>query len=144
MNSTEHLPGAHLPWLEHLPAHWRVVPFGKLARLSTRANARHDVRLLSLSATRGILRKEYDDENQVRTGEELARYWVVEPGHLIINPMWLAHGSVGASSISGVISPDYRVYAVSSGDSRFLAYLLPEFDRATHRQAHASRVAPGV
>jgi type I restriction enzyme S subunit len=69
--------------------------------------------------------KQYDDENRIRTGAELARYWVVQPGQLIVNPMWLSHGSIDAASIPGVISPDYRVYDLAArADPRFIAYLL--------------------
>lgn len=112
-------------WLTGLPSGWQVQSFKSVTRLSSHDNSLHDDRLLSLSTTRGIVPKQYDDENRVRSGEELRRYWRVRPGHLVVNPMWLAHGSIGASAVEGVISPDYRVYETTVAiDARYLAALL--------------------
>lgn len=114
-----------VPWLLGLPKNWRVARFKSVASLSTFDNSSQDDRLLSLSTSKGIVLKEYDDENRVRSGEDLRRYWSVRPGHLVVNPMWLAHGSIAASSIEGVISPDYRVYEMAPLiDPRYLALLL--------------------
>jgi hypothetical protein len=40
----------------------------------------------------------------------LENYWRVVPNQLVVNPMWLNHGSVAVSEIEGVIIPDYRIY----------------------------------
>lgn len=114
-----------VPWLHGLPRDWQVARFKSIASLSTTDNSSHDDRLLSLSTSRGIVPKHYDDENRIRSGEDLQRYWTVRPGHVVVNPMWLAHGSVAASGIEGVISPDYRVYNPRPFiDSGYLALLL--------------------
>lgn len=116
---------AQLPWLKTLPSGWRVVRFGRVASISTRDNIARDDRLLSLSTVRGIIPKVYDDDNRVRTGEDLRRYWMVRPGQLVINPMWLAQGSIAVSGLHGVISPDYRVYSLpDSLEPRYISYLL--------------------
>ncbi len=112
-------------WLAGLPGGWTVRRFKSVSLLSVQDNTAHDNRLLSLSTSRGIVPKEYDDENRIRSGEDLRRYWMVAPGHVVVNPMWLAHGSVAAADTHGVISPDYRVYrTVGAIDPRYLALLL--------------------
>lgn len=112
-------------WLSGLPSNWSVRRFKDIASLSAHDNTAHDNRLLSLSTSRGIVPKEYDDENRIRSGEDLRRYWKVVSGQVIVNPMWLAHGSVAAADTHGVISPDYRVYnTVNEVDPHYLALLL--------------------
>jgi type I restriction enzyme, S subunit len=108
------------------PDNWRVLRANWVLQLSMRRNTdgRRD-ELLSLSVTKGIHPKEYSDASQIRTGEELSKYFLVEPDQFVVNPMWLMHGSLGASRVCGVISPDYRVYDVREDvNTRYLHYLL--------------------
>ena len=86
--------------------------------------------LLSLSASKGIVPKVFDDASQVRSGDELSKYFLVRPGLFVVNPMWVMHGSLSRAALSGVISPDYRVYVPTNDvDVRYLHYLLkmPEY-----------------
>ena len=100
----------NIRWLSDLPQEWTVTTVGRIAALYERRNESHSDKLLSLSSYTGVREKEYDDENRVRSGKDLARYWAVQPKHLVVNPMWLNHGSIAVSRMTGVISPDYRVY----------------------------------
>jgi restriction endonuclease S subunit len=114
-----------VPWVKHLPAGWSVARFKSVATQSLVDNAAHDDRLLSLSTSRGIVPKQEDGETRARSGEDLRRYWRVNRGHVVINPMWLAHGSIASARVEGVISPDYRVYAASALiEPAYLATLL--------------------
>lgn len=114
------------PWVRNTPAGWRVWRMRYGLGLSTVRNddgGRDD--LLSLSVARGVIRKEYADPSEARLGDELKKYWLVRPGQFVVNPMWLMHGSLGAAYVSGVISPDYRVYDPSADvEVRYLHYLL--------------------
>ncbi len=98
------------PWLSRLPASWEVRPLRRCGVWQKERNASGEGRLLSLSATRGLIPKEWEDANQERTGDGLAKYWRAEPDDLVINPMWVMHGGIAVSEITGVVSPDYRVY----------------------------------
>jgi len=100
----------NISWLRRIPENWTVTKVGRVTRLRDDRNEQHCSELLSLSAYTGVQQKNYEDENQVRSGEELEKYWTVLPKQLVVNPMWQNHGSIAVSSISGVISPDYRVY----------------------------------
>jgi type I restriction enzyme, S subunit len=100
------------PWLRNLPPTWEVRRFAHVTRLvEDRNDDGSDARLLSLSTTKGIVPKAWEHDSQVRSGEDLRKYWRVTPGHIVVNPMWVMNGAVAESQISGVISPDYRVYA---------------------------------
>jgi len=100
----------NVSWMGAVPSDWEVTRVGRITTFRDRRNDEHDGRLLSLSSYTGINLKHHDDENRLRTGEELAHYWRVKPDQLVVNPMWLNNGSIAVSRMSGVISPDYRVY----------------------------------
>lgn len=114
------------PWLQSLPRGWAVERFRRVLTLWEERNKDgSDGRLLSLSTKSGVIPKTWDDESQVRSGNELRKYWLVRPGHIIVNPMWVMNGAVAASEIAGVISPDYRVYSATEYVwPRFIHYLL--------------------
>lgn len=97
-------------WIGRLPDGWLLTKVGRVAAFRDLRNTEHSDRLLSLSSYTGIGLKQHDDENRVRSGEDLAHYWRVCPDQLVVNPMWLNNGSIAVSRLHGVISPDYRVY----------------------------------
>ena len=88
------------------------MPFRRLAALVDIANANSSAPLLSLAST-GIIapREEFDGLGRQMPAEStIERYWLAEPGNLVVNPMWLVGGGIGVSEIFGAVSPDYRVY----------------------------------
>jgi type I restriction enzyme, S subunit len=57
--------------------------------------------------------------------QSVARCLVVNPGDLVVNPMWLTGGSIAVSDRRGAVSPDYRVFRPSSGVwPRYVHHLL--------------------
>jgi len=96
------------------------------ANLTREKRQDREIPLLSLSVRHGLrYRGEGGLGRQAPSADSLANYWVVQPGDVIVNPMWLLEGSVGVSALWGAVSPAYRVYRPCSGtDGRFLAYLL--------------------
>jgi type I restriction enzyme S subunit len=110
-----------LDWLHQIPSNWRVTRLKNIATLSEiRNHSGTEDRLLSLSSYHGIIPKKYDDETLTRSGDELAKYWLVAPGQLVVNPMWLLQGAIAVSPIHGLVSPDYRVYKLKE-------YIWPSF-----------------
>jgi type I restriction enzyme S subunit len=95
-----------------IPAHWKMLPFRRLAVLVDSANTSSSAPLLSLAST-GIVapREEFDGLGRQMPAEStIERYWLAEPGNLVVNPMWLVGGGIGVSEVFGAVSPDYRVY----------------------------------
>lgn len=103
-----------IEWLGEVPEGWEVRSLRRILTRRRIKNGSAERPMLSLSAYRGIVFKEYDDEALVRPTEENSDYVVVKPGQLVVNPMWVINSSIGVSSISGIVSPAYRVYDVSS------------------------------
>lgn len=117
--------GWQTPWASNVPKGWDVKRITYVLRLSQRRNDEHSAKLLSMSASKGVVPKAFEDASQARTGEELKNYFRVLPGQFVVNPMWVMHGGLGASTVTGVTSPDYRVYDPAAGiNPRFIHYLL--------------------
>ncbi|GII96305.1 hypothetical protein [Sinosporangium siamense] len=96
------------------PPSWGALPFRRLAILVDSANKGGNATLLSLSS-KGVLapREEFDGlGRQAPSNDTVERYWLVEPGDLVVNPMWLVGGGIGVSETAGAVSPDYRVYSL--------------------------------
>jgi type I restriction enzyme S subunit len=108
-------------WLGEVPAHWEILPFKSLFKMSTEKNDKNIVgEMLSVSGYRGIEVKQYEFEEQKRTEKELRDYRVVRPGQLVVNTMWLNYAGLGVSSYEGHVSPAYRAY-------RFASRLRPKY-----------------
>jgi type I restriction enzyme S subunit len=92
-----------------------TLPFRRLATLVESTNARSDATLLSLASTGALTaREEFDGlGRQAPSNNTVERYWLTEPGNLVVNPMWLVGGGIGVSKLAGAVSPDYRVYRLA-------------------------------
>lgn len=108
------------------PPSWRRVRLRYAASLTREKRGARDIGLLSLSARTGV--RERDEGGlgrQAPSEDTLLTYWVVRPGDVVVNPMWLLQGGVGVTQLHGAVSPAYRVYRPGPGtDGRYLAYLL--------------------
>nr|WP_313023389.1 restriction endonuclease subunit S [Brucella intermedia] len=109
-----------------LPLGWDVQRLRFLFRESNERNGDQPVGdMLSVSEYRGVVPREYDNEEQRRTDNELCNYRVVRPGQLAVNTMWLNHLGLGVSNHLGHVSPAYAVYHISPKlECRFVHHLL--------------------
>ena len=109
-----------------LPTGWDVQRFRLLFRESKERNGDQPVGdMLSVSEYHGVIPREYDNEEQRRTDDELSNYRVVRPGQLAVNTMWLNHLALGVSDHLGHVSPAYAVYHISPKlERKFVHYLL--------------------
>ena len=115
-----------------LPSTWKCVPLKRVACLRERRNVFGSATLLSLRSTGQLVPR--GEDVQPPSIDYIPRYWLVEPGHLVVNPMWLAGGAIGVATTRGAVSPDYRVYELSTTnlDPDYAHHLLrsqPYFDQ---------------
>lgn len=110
----------------NIPKNWGVERLRFLFKESKERNGGSPVgEMLSVSEYRGVVPREYDNEEQKRTDDELENYRVVRPGQLAVNSMWLNHLGLGVSEHTGHVSPAYNVYDISCRlDRRFVHHLL--------------------
>src|SRR5688572_19573585 len=113
-----------LPWLGQVPVDWEVSPLARLARPKSIVNQTNR-QLLSVYLHRGIVRfADVDEKRTNATSQDLSQYQVVDPGDFVLNNQQAWRGSVGVSSVPGIVSPAYLVLALSDRYSSRYANLL--------------------
>ena len=111
-------------WLGEIPAHWEIKEIKRLFR-HTKRQGFPERTVLSVYREYGVIEKSSRDDNFNRTPEDLGTYQLVNPGDLVINKMKAWQGSLGISSLSGITSPDYIIYAPNhKANERFLHHFL--------------------
>jgi len=110
-------------WLPAVPREQLRRAKFALVEVDSRLGSDTDL-LLSLSKERGVVpRAEFGDP--AGRADSLSDYKVVKPGQIVMNKMQAWNGVFGLSDLSGVVSPDYSVFAVLDGwDPRYVTYLL--------------------
>jgi type I restriction enzyme S subunit len=108
-----------------LPGRWRVESFRRVAEERGVRNAQLAEQPLSLSSTGALYERTEATDRQFASEQSSRNAWLVMPGDLVVNPMWLFGGAIGVSHRRGAVSPDYRVYRLSpSLEPRFVHHLL--------------------
>tara|TARA_R110001606_G_scaffold117232_4_gene246633 strand:+ start:4086 stop:5456 length:1371 start_codon:yes stop_codon:yes gene_type:complete len=109
-----------------IPDNWSLERFRFLFSESKERNGEEPVGdMLSVSEYRGVVPRDYENEQQRRSDDELTTYRVVRPGQLAVNTMWLNHLGLGVSDHLGHVSPAYAVYEISPRlNGRFAHHLL--------------------
>lgn len=106
-----HVEDANSP-LDGIPEHWGRTKFGYDFFESTERNGDDPPGpLLSISEYRGVELNIRTDGQQASS--DVSHYRVVRPNQLAANMMWLNHGGLGVSSLTGYISPDYKAFRIS-------------------------------
>ena len=130
---------AHSP-LAGIPAHWRRTKFGyDFTESRERSGDNPPGPLLSISEYRGVELNKRTDGQQASL--DVSKYRVVRPGQLAANMMWLNHGGLGVSSLTGYISPDYKAFWISQ---RFEPRYVHHLFRSSRYIGYFAAIATGV
>lgn len=130
---------AHSP-LSGIPRHWGRTKFGYDFTESTERNGDDPPGpLLSISEYRGVELNTRTEGQQASL--DVSKYRVVRPGQLAANMMWLNHGGLGVSSLTGYISPDYKAFWVSD---RFEPRYVHHLFRSSRYIDYFAAIATGV
>jgi type I restriction enzyme, S subunit len=110
-------------WIGKVPPQWTMKPLWSM--FERVRNVDHpDEQMLSVFREFGVVAKESRD-NINKTAENRSIYQLVHPGWLVANRMKAWQGSVGISSLRGIVSGHYICFAPRHGeDSRYLNWLL--------------------
>lgn len=130
---------AHSP-LAGIPAGWDRTKFGFDFIESTERNGDEPPGpLLSISEYRGVELNTRTEGQQASL--DVSKYRVVRPGQLAANMMWLNHGGLGVSALTGYISPDYKAFWISERfEPRYVHHLL----RCSRYIDYFAAIATGV
>ncbi|MGY0386372.1 hypothetical protein ACWZJV_05315 [Nocardioides sp. WG-D5] len=123
-----------------IPDHWDHTKFGYDFVESTERNGDDPPGpLLSISEYRGVELNTRTDGQQASA--DVSKYRVVRPGQLAANMMWLNHGGLGVSSMTGYISPDYKAFWISD---RFAPQYVHYLFRSSRYVDYFSAISTGV
>lgn len=130
---------AHSP-LSGIPDHWGRTKFGYDFTESTERNGDDPPGpLLSISEYRGVELNTRTEGQQASL--DISKYRVVRPGQLAANMMWLNHGGLGVSALTGHISPDYKAFWISD---RFEPRYVHHLFRSSRYIDYFAAIATGV
>lgn len=123
-----------------IPEHWDRTKFGYDFTESTERNGDNPPGpLLSISEYRGVELNTRTEGQQASL--DVSKYRVVRPGQLAANMMWLNHGGLGVSSLTGYISPDYKAFWISD---RFEPRYVHHLFRSSRYVDYFATIATGV
>lgn len=126
--------------LAGVPGTWGRTKFGYDFTESTERNDENPPGpLLSISEYRGVELNTRTEGQQASL--DVSKYRVVRPGQLAANMMWLNHGGVGVSSLTGYISPDYKAFWISD---RFEPRYVHHLFRSSRYVDYFAAIATGV
>lgn len=134
---------AHSP-LSGIPDHWKRTKFGyDFVESNERNGDDPPGPLLSISEYRGVELNTRTDGQQASL--DVSKYRVVRPGQLAANMMWLNHGGLGVSSLTGYISPDYKAFWISHRfEPRYVHHLFRSSRYIDYFAAIANGVRPNA
>ncbi|MFG2887699.1 restriction endonuclease subunit S [Streptomyces sp. NPDC048297] len=123
MTSRTDLVDSGVPWLGRVPTGWKTKPLWSMFE-RTKDVDHPEEQMLSVFREFGVVAKDSRD-NINKTAENRSIYQLVHPGWLVANRMKAWQGSVGISSLRGIISGHYICFAPRHGeDNRYLNWLL--------------------
>ena len=128
-------------WLGNVPAHWKVRRLKNLLQPVDRRSRTGREALLSLRREHGVVR--YGDHfSHPPQGRSLVGFKLVNTGQLVVNRLQANNGLIFCSDLSGLVSPDYSVFAPSRVpvDVRFLGSVL----RTPQYRSHFRRESKGL
>lgn len=110
-------------WVEW-PQSWRTAPLWSLFE-RIKDIGHPDEEMLSVYRDHGVVKKSSRNDNGNKTAEDKSIYQLIDKGWLVVNRMKAWQGSVGVSSLRGIVSGHYICFRPRHGeDARFLNWLL--------------------
>lgn len=98
-----------IPWLGDIPQHWEVKRIKYLLREVDERSTTGSEPLLSMRMHHGLVlfAEHFSRPPQAAT---LVGFKIVRPGQFVVNRMQAGNGVIFASTLTGLVSPDYAVF----------------------------------
>ena len=112
-----------IPWLGDIPHHWEVRRIKYLLREVDERSTTGSEPLLSMRMHHGLVlfAEHFSRPPQAAT---LVGFKIVRPGQFVVNRMQAGNGVIFASTLTGLVSPDYAVFdPIGDADVEFLGEL---------------------
>ncbi|WP_395789993.1 hypothetical protein [Aquimonas sp.] len=98
-----------IPWLGDIPRHWEVRRIKYLLREVDERSTTGSEPLLSMRMHHGLVLFA-DHFTRPPQAATLVGFKIVRPGQFVVNRMQAGNGVIFASSLTGLVSPDYAVF----------------------------------
>ncbi|MEI7936978.1 MAG: restriction endonuclease subunit S [Verrucomicrobiota bacterium] len=112
-----------IPWLGDIPKHWEVKRIKYLLREVDHRSTSGSEQLLSMRRNHGLVlfAEHFTRPPQAAT---LVGFKIVRPGQFVVNRMQAGNGVIFASTLTGLVSPDYAVFdPIGDANVEFLGEL---------------------
>jgi len=106
------MPSGHA-WIGDIPAHWKVKRAKQILRERDERSETGDEELLTVSHITGVTKRS-EKEVYMFEAETTKGYKLCSPENLVINTLWAWMGAMGIAWQTGIVSPAYHVYELSS------------------------------
>ena len=112
-----------LPWLGHVPAHWRTVRNGSLFGQRSQTGYA-ELPILEVSLKTGVQVRRFGQAGRKQIMSDLGKYKRAVKGDLAYNTMRMWQGALGVCPVDGLVSPAYVVARPYPGaDASYFAAL---------------------
>jgi type I restriction enzyme S subunit len=121
-------------WVENIPMHWRSRRIKTFLREVDERSGTGKGALLTMRRANGLVPLA-EFSGKIAEPDRLRHYKLASSGQIVMNPMQAGNGMFAVCYTPGLISPDYRAFALSDeADARYLIALFKsEPMRATFR-----------
>jgi type I restriction enzyme, S subunit len=112
-----------IPWIGDIPQHWRTLRIKYLLREMDERSTTGSEPLLSMRMHHGLVlfAEHFSRPPQAAT---LVGFKIVHPGQFVVNRMQAGNGLIFASTLTGLVSPDYAVFdPIGDANIEFLGEL---------------------
>lgn len=112
-----------ISWLGDIPQHWNAIRIKYLLREVDERSTTGSEPLLSMRMHHGLVlfAEHFNRPPQAAT---LVGFKIVRPGQFVVNRMQAGNGVIFASTLTGLVSPDYAVFdPIGDADVEFLGEL---------------------
>lgn len=123
LDPTAPLKPSGIPWLGDIPQHWEVRRIKYLLREVDKRSITGSEPLLSMRMHHGLVlfSEHFTRPPQAAT---LVGFKIVRPGQFVVNRMQAGNGVIFASTLNGLVSPDYAVFdPIGDANVEFLGEL---------------------
>jgi type I restriction enzyme, S subunit len=123
LNASIPLKPSGIPWLGEIPEHWEVKRIKYLLREVDERSTTGSEPLLSMRMYHGLVlfAEHFSRPPQAAT---LVGFKIVRPGQFVVNRMQAGNGVIFASTLAGLVSPDYAVFdPIADANVEFLGEL---------------------
>lgn len=110
-----------LPWLDRIPAHWKVQRAKTFFEVVNERSAEGKEELLSVSSTQGVVKRN-DTNVTMFQAESYEGYKLCWPKDLVVNSLWAWQNGLGFSNYYGIVSTAYSVYRLKNAYDNYHYY----------------------